>query len=88
MRPEFSTASRKTLPSRMVRVRGFSPNTSLPALTHAIPTMACQWSGSAVITTSTSALASMSRKSAYTGMSIPKSLRALRRPLVSLLSYQ
>ena len=65
MRPVRSTARTTARPSAMVRLMGFSHQTSLPASTAAAEMSACQWGGVAMWTTSMSGLSSTSRKSRY-----------------------
>ncbi len=64
MRPFRWTASTTARPSAIVRVMGFSHQTSLPASAAATEMSACQWGGVAMWTMSMSGRASTSRKSA------------------------
>ena len=61
--PARATASHSARPSATEIVSGFSTETCLPAFTASIAIGTCQWSGVAIITASTSARASTSRKS-------------------------
>ena len=61
----------------MVSVSGFSQYTSLPAFMASMAMIACQWSGVATMTASTSLLVTRSRKSACPFTSYPSILYCL-----------
>jgi hypothetical protein len=75
-RPHFVMTSATRRPSRMLRLRGFSQQTSLPAFAARIDMIACQWSGVEIMTASMSLSASRSRKFAVCRASFPSPVGA------------